>query len=132
MNVLVELTDRAGRVWGRAEVDAESQKEAEEIARGRARTEAREALTVAGVSNPTQSALVLKARVNVLWTLCMIYTPGSEPESKFSFHAKDEQEARSKAFVWCRYHSFDRSDVRVRHATPDEKNNIHNEWIPTT
>lgn len=51
----------------------------------------------------------------------------SEFGHKFSFNAKDSQDAESKKRAWCRYHSFNHSDFRIEE-TEDTKW-IHNEYM---
>jgi hypothetical protein len=46
---------------------------------------------------------------------------------KFSFNAKDMDEAISKAKKWCRYHSYSFDDYSVEETT--EKKYMHNEYV---
>jgi len=47
---------------------------------------------------------------------------------KFSFHARNIEDATSKAQDWCRYHGFNfRNEYKVEETT-DEKW-IHNEYV---
>lgn len=51
-------------------------------------------------------------------------------ERMFSFEAKDETEAISKAKKWARYHSYGMNEVKVELATENEaKNCLHNEYV---
>ncbi|MCP3966687.1 MAG: hypothetical protein GY718_10105 [Lentisphaerae bacterium] len=53
-----------------------------------------------------------------------------EDEPKFAFHAKNDEDAISKAREWARYHSFPQSDVGVKPATENEKVNwLHDEYF---
>lgn len=46
---------------------------------------------------------------------------------KFSFNAKDEQDAISKAKGWCNYHSHSFNDYKVEETT--DSHDLHNEYI---
>lgn len=49
---------------------------------------------------------------------------------KFSFNAKDEADAISKAKGWCRYHSHSWSDYTVLEANePYKYEDLHNEYV---
>lgn len=66
--------------------------------------------------------------------LCDAHPASQVPEAiwsaVFSFNAKNENEAQSKAYGWARYHSFSRNDVRIRPATEHEAAYwLHNEWV---
>lgn len=46
---------------------------------------------------------------------------------KFSFNAKDINEANDKKFEWCSYHSFNAKDFSIEETT--EEKWMHNEYV---
>jgi len=46
---------------------------------------------------------------------------------KFSFNAKDDEDAERKLFTWVRYHSFQRRDFQLEET--NEEKRIHNEYV---
>lgn len=62
---------------------------------------------------------------NTTFAMCVIGFEGAAPDARFTFTAKDQNEAEARAIRWAAYHSFSRRDVIVREARGNELN-----WTP--
>ena len=60
-----------------------------------------------------------------------MFRDGSSWQPKFTIHAKNKDDALSKARKWARYHSFGINEVMVKPATGVHRSpsRIHDEWI---
>lgn len=63
----------------------------------------------------------MKATTKIYKVICLDFG------HKFSFNAKDNQEAEKKLLSWLRYHSFDRSEYLLEETTELEM--IHDEYV---